>query len=303
MPITEATLKQARLYPELVPDAQFDNITVNTEISPLELRRISPLVGRLVNIGVERDDAVEVRVKSNVVPSLSGVNAGSLLNLEANRFDILTTDHIQLRLFSSAGETNYGYHYGLWLYEPTVAHKLKYGLKLTPEEQRINKDLGISKSVEKGMLPLPLSQQTEREYQVIAEETHAYMLNIGTAATTIESMVPAPGEFLVLTKLACDPGAAGDNIRLSLDRDSDSNYISDLRAYPLSLDRDLACFIPAVDELRLAVRAGGAVSDWNVRYTVLRVKMTNLIRCRFGLVTKDELPEPSLWDKVKGGVL
>lgn len=303
--ITEATLRQIHLYPELLADAVFNNIAANTEIATpiLELRRLPPLVAQLVNIGVEQDDDVEVRIKSDVVTTLPGVNAGSLLALGANPFDILAKERIRWNLFSSAVKANFRCHYGLWCYQPTVAHKLKFDMPLTPEEERLNKDLGISDTVEKGLLPLPLSHQIEREYQIITEETHARILTLGATSTTIQSMVPPPGEFLVLTKLACDPGVAGDNIRITIDRDDDPGYITDLRAFPLALTRDLDFFIPALSEIRITAIAAGAVAGWNVRYTVLRCKLNNIVRARWGLVTKDELPEPSLWDRVKGGVV
>lgn len=303
MSISETQIRQVHLPPEVIPDTWVGDIAASQEAVPpiLELRRFSPFVVHLQEIAVEQDDQVEVRVRGDTLQF--NLVAGSLRDLEVNPFDILAKDNIWFNLWASAMKSDLRAYYGLRVYQPTVAHKLAFGISLTAEERRIESELGISKSVQKGVLPLPWSLQREREYQVMAEETHGRILGIGTATTAIEAIHPRVNEFVVLTGIACDPGAAGDAITVTIDRDQDANYVPALLTHPLALTRDLSCFIPALTEIRLSVVAAGAVADWNVRYTFLRCRMTNLLRVRFGLVSKEELPEPSLWDKVKGGVL
>lgn len=302
--ITESMVRTVHLPPEVIPDTWYGNIAAGMEVTPpvFDVKRFQPLVAHLRDIAVDQDDQVEVRIRTDKITP-PAVVAGSLRNLAANPFDILGTSYTWWNLWSSAVKANYRAFYGLLVYPPTVAHKLKYGLSLTPDEQRIDRELGISGSVEKGILPLPFSSIVQREYQVVHQEPLGRILTIGAAVTVIDTLHPAPGEFLVLTGIAADPGAAGDVVTITIDRDDDANFIPQLRTFPLSLAADIACFIPALKELRLTVVATGAVANWNVRYNFLRCKMTNLLRVRFGLVSKDELPEASLWDKVKGGVL
>ncbi|GAI39213.1 unnamed protein product, partial [marine sediment metagenome] len=221
-----------------------------------------------------------------------------------SNFNILATEKLYYNLYSTPGALAFTSYYGVWVWQPTVADKLLTRKTLTPEEKRINEELGISKTVDKGLLPLPRPLQIEREYQVIDEMSYGHILTVtafpGVIVNTLHPYV-GNDEFLVLTKIACDPDVT---VLLTIDRDDDSAYVSTINTLPLSLDFDLRCFIPAVKELRLSLLSTAPpVATFNIRYTVLRCKMNNILRARWGLVTKDELPEPSLWDKVKGGIV
>ncbi|MBA7712917.1 hypothetical protein ES703_121910 [subsurface metagenome] len=234
-----------------------------------------------------------------------GPPPGVMGGITPNDFTLFAKDNLYYNLYSTAIKANYRSYFGIWTWEPTVACKLLMGLTLTAAERRISDELGIANAVEKGILPIPLPAKIQREYQVCDEITYGRCFTAAVTTTTVDTLYPRVGEFLILVKIACDPGPAANanNIRITIDRDEDAGYVSRIHAYPLSLDFDLPMFIPAINELRLSVIAGIATANWNIRYTVQSCKMTNLLRARFGLVTRDELPEPSLWDKVKGGVL
>ncbi|GAI95327.1 unnamed protein product [marine sediment metagenome] len=122
------------------------------------------------------------------------------------------------------------------------------------------------------------------------------------SAIFIVSSDPRAGQFLVLTKLAATEGTADNNIRISISRDTDANYIADLKSYAVGLERELSCFIPAMTELSLNIIAAGPVSPVYIRYTILKVKLSNLLRCRFGLMSKEAAPG-DVWAKVLGGIL
>ncbi|GAI60052.1 unnamed protein product, partial [marine sediment metagenome] len=55
-------------------------------------------------------------------------------------------------------------------------------------------------------------------------------------------------------------------------------------------------------ELTLNIVAAGAVAPVYIRYTIWKVKLSNLLRCRFGLMSRDEAPG-DVYDKVLGGIL
>jgi len=310
--ITEATVNRVRYPPELLPDAVFNNIPASAEVTTpiLDLRRISGRLLRLSEIAVERDAAVELRIKNDDMGLHSAYNlAGGFFGLTSdvspyvNNFQMLAKDRLYYNLFSTAGETAFRTSFGVWVQSLTIADKLKLGIPLTNEERAIDKEFGISSTVEKGLLPLPLEQQIEREYrsQLISEETHGRTLNVTTASQLVETIYPRAGQFLVLTKLAATEGTADNNIRISISRDTDANYISDLKSYAVGLERELSCFIPALTELSLNIIAAGAVTVY-IRYTILKVKLSNLLRCRFGLLSKEEAPG-DVWAKVVGGIL
>jgi len=313
MAITLSTIERAHLTPELLPQAEFHDITINTEISPpiLDLRRIGGTgkLLRLSEIAVERDPEVELRIKADDYGLLSNYNlAGGLFDLAsgvspaANNFQMSARDRLYYNLFATAAKTNFRTSFGVWVEKLTVARKLLLGLPLTEEEKALNKEFGVSKSVEKGILPLPLEQQIEREYrsQLISEETHGRTIAATATSQVIETLYPKAGHFLILTKIAATPGADADNIRISISRDEDVDYITGLQMYSVGLERELSCFTPALSELTLNVIAAGAITVY-VRYTIWQVKLSNLLRARFGLSLGPERQETLR--RVKAGIL
>ena len=313
--LTEASIKRVLYYPELLPDtAVIANIAATSEASPpqLDLRQFPPLILRMVDVTPEQDDDVEMRFKvdDTTLNTLSGsMFDPSQQPWHPNNFSLLAKKRLHYNLYNSAvgAKTNYKSIFSLWVIKPTVAHKLRYGITLTPDEQKLNKDLGIAATVEKGLLPLPLKEQISREFQVLQEETHGFQLAVPTAGITVNTLHPAKGQFLVLTKISADPGnAATDVIQVAVDRD----YVSDYVVFPtwalgvtgaIALDKEINCFIPALNEIRIRLNAtvGRTI---NIRFTILKCAMTNLLRARWGLAGRDELPG-DVYDKVMAGVL
>ena len=308
--ITEATIKHVLYHPEQLPDSAVPTIAASSEASPtmLDLRQFPPLLVRLSEVAVDQDDEVGMRFK--VDTTTFSPLAGSMFDLLANDFSLLAKNRIYYNLFNSSADTPktaFKSFFSLWVIKPTVAHKLRLGIPLTPEEQKLNRDLGISDTVEKGLLPLPLAQQIAREYQVIQEETHGFNVLVPTAGVDVETLHPLPGQFLILTKISADPGdASGNLIKVAVDRD----YVSDYVEFPtwalggsdtIALGKEISCFIPALHELRIKLKATVSRTI-NIRYTVQKVAMTNIFRARWGLVSRDELPG-DVWAKVMSGVL
>lgn len=304
--ISDATVKLVKYPPERIPDSWFGNIVAAAEVTPpiLDLKRFQPYIAVLTDIQLTATANVEVRGRYDDVRIVE--NTAAMLSAAIGAWRLPALKYLSYNFFGAAAPVaNYTTHYSLWAFLPTVAHKLLYGITLTAAEKELAEKLGIFNSVEKGILPLPLSQQIEREYHVMGEETHARSVNIAVAATTytIESIYPRTDEFIVLTRLAANPGAAAQNIQLIVDRDNDANFAS-FATFPLSLiaGGEVQCFIPAIKEIRLTTTATVAPGAHLFRYTYQRIKMTNLLRVRFGLVTRDEVPA-DLWEKVHAGVL
>jgi hypothetical protein len=306
--ITEATIKRVLYFPEQLPDGAVPTIAASSEASPIiDLRQFPPLLVRLSEVAVDRDDEVEMRFK--VDNTALNPLAGSMFDGLQNNFSLLAKSSIYYNLFNKGAlaKTDYKTFFSLWVIKPTVADKLRLGIPLTPEEQKLNKDLGISDTVEKGLLPLPLAQQIAREYQVIQEETHGFQVTVPTVGVAVATLHPINGQFLILTKISADPGnAAADNIRVAIDRDHVSDYVE----FPtwalgataaVSLGKEISCFIPALTELRIKLKATVSRTI-NIRYTVWKCALTNIFRARWGLVSPDELPG-DVYNKVIAGVL
>ncbi|GAI88952.1 unnamed protein product, partial [marine sediment metagenome] len=266
--------------PELLPDAVFNDIPASAEVTVpiLDLRRLSGKLVRLSEIAVYRDPDVQLRITNDGMGLHSAYNlaAGffdlaSVVSPYANNFQMLAKDRLYYNLFnSSAGilpaiRTSFG----VWVDNLRIVDKLKLGIVLSNDERALAEKFGIGDTVEKGLLPLPLEQQIEREYrsQLISEETHGRTMNVTAISQLVETMYPRDGQFLVLTKLAATPWAAVDNVRISISRDNDANHITDLKAYSVGLDRELNMFIPAMSELSLNI-VSTVAQTVSLRYTI-----------------------------------
>lgn len=312
--ISEATIRLVKYPPELIPDSWFGAVPLNGESSPpvLDLKRFGPYIVILTNIQVTpnanvtlraRYDAFgDVRIEENTAAMISDLAGASLVGA----WWLPAKSVLYYNFFGLALVANYPTHYGVWAFTPTIAHKLLYNIKLTNSELAICEELGIRNTVEKGLLPLPINLQIEREYHVLGEETHTRSVNIAVANTvyTIQNIYPRPNnEFIVLTRVAAAAGTAAQDVRLIIDRDDDANF-AQLQAFALNLvaGGEVACFIPAMREIRLTTTASVAPGPHLFRYTFQRVKLTNLLKVRFGLVSEDEVPK-ELFQKVQGGIL
>jgi len=305
MPISEATIRAVKYPPEKVPDSWFGNVPANSEVSPplIDLKRFSPYLCMLSDIQLAANASVELRARYG--KTRVNENTAAMLNTLPGAWRLMAKDEIYLNFFGLAPVANYTSHFGLWVISPTIAHKIALGISLTGAEMELAGKLNIQDSVDKGVLPLPIPYQIEREYMVIEEETHARSVNIASANVVfnIESIYPRTGEIVVLTRIAANPGAAADVIRLIVDRDQDIGY-ADIRTFPLSLlpGGEIECFIPATKEIRLTCQAAVAPGAHLFRYTFQRIRLNNILRARFGLASKDELPG-DVWEKCIAGVL
>lgn len=311
--ITDAIVRLVKYPPEKIPDSWFGTVPALAEVALpiLELRRFTPYIITLSDIQLDVDAPLNrvlmrarydgVRLEENTAAMFLD-NAGNALvgawNLPAKEF-------LYFNLFGLAAVTPYSTHFGVWAIIPTVADKLLYGISLSNEERELAERLGITNSVEKGVLPLPRDVQIGREYYVLGEETHSRSITIAAANTSyaLENIYARENEFLVLTRIAAAPGTPAQDIRFIVDRDDDHNY-ANVKTNPLSLipGGEVSCFIPAMEEIRLSTISSGAPGAHLFRYTVQRVKLSNLLRVRFGLVSRDEVPG-ELYDKILAGVL
>ena len=308
--ITVATVRLVKFPPEKIPDSWFGNVPALAEVAVpvLDLRRFTPYVATLTDIQLAPNANVILRARYNgvrVEENTAALLVDNIANALVGAWSLPAKEFLYYNLLGVAGAVGYATHFGVWVIIPTVADKLVYGIALSNEERELAERLGITNSVEKGVLPLPRGAQIDREYFVLGEETHSRSINIAVLNTTytIENIYARDGEFLVLTRIAAAPGLVAQDIRFIVDRDDDHNY-ANVRTFPLSLipGGEVSCFIPAMEEIRLSTIATVAPGPHLFRYTYLRCRLTNLLRVRFGLVSRDEVPGDT-YDKVKAGVL
>ncbi|MBA7662345.1 hypothetical protein ES703_70373 [subsurface metagenome] len=318
--ITDAIVRRVKYPPELIPDSWFGAVPLNSESTPpiLDLRRFGPYITILTNIQLAPNanvvlrakygDDGKIRIEENTAAMLSYLDGTPATVGLPGAWRLPSKNLLYYNLFGVVGApvANYPTQFGLWVFTPTIAHKLVYNINLTPDERSILEELGITNTVEKGLLPLPIDEQIGREYYVLGEETHSRSINIAAAGTTytIEVIYPeSDDEFIVLTRIAMAPGTAAQDVRFIVDRDDDTNF-AQLMAFASRMvaGGEISCFIPATREIRLTTTSTVAPGAHLFRYTYQRIKLSNLLRVRFGLVSRDEVPA-DLWKKVQGGIL
>jgi hypothetical protein len=314
MPISDATIRRVKYPPELLPDAWFGNVPALAEVvvPVLDLRRFSPFLLALTGIQLVPNANVVLRARYDDIRLEEATAAMYWTGVTGlpGAWYLLAKQYLYLNFLGVGPTANYPTFYGVWAQKPTIAHKLVHGITLSSEEKAIADKLGVADTVDKGLLPLPISQQIEREYYVLGEETKSRVITLAAPATDygIESIYARANEIIVLTRIASFPSAGvpvpGDNVQLLVDRDEDQNFLT-IPTLPLStiLGGEVECFIPALHELRLHTTCAAAPAFPQLfRYTIKRIRLSNILRARFGLVGPDELPGDT-WSKVTAGIL
>jgi len=308
--ITEALVRQAGRYGiERIPDSWYGTVPAFAEVATpvLDLRRFSPYLTTLTDIQLTANALVAVRARYDG-SRVNDENTAAMLSVLQGAWRLPAKEYLYYNLLgvTAAAVPAYTTHFSVWVKKPTIADKIFQGMKLEADEKALADSLGVYNTVEKGLLPLSIEQQIGREYIVTGEETHARAVTLAVAGTVypIENIYPRQDEIVVLTRVAASTCLINEDVRLTVARDDDSPY-ADVRTFALSLitGGEVNCFIPATKEIRLTttctVAPGGAQL---YRYTFQRIKLTNLLRCRFGLVTADEIPGDT-WEKCKAGIL
>lgn len=306
--LTEATLRKTRYFPEILPGTSVVNLTTLSQVSSaLDLRRFSGLDVKLLAVASKGSDAnIEVRIVRDDDELVVRPDAYGVTYAYPADFDLWAKEYLGIRVATATGATMpAGYSttaYSLFVGKPTVARKILLGLPLDPMESAIDKELGISKSVEKGVLPLPLSYTLEREYQVLKKASVSRVVGVGggTSASYVETA--RAGSALILGNIWLQRDMPAENTLLVIDRDGDSGYV-ELHAAAMPYPSPLKCWIPALRELRLTLTSQvPEIKSVSLSYEVMEVKLTNLIKARWGLAREADVP-PETWAKVWGGVL
>lgn len=311
MTISQATLNRVRYYPELLPDA--GTVTMGAAVqtaAQVQLRRFTPQVLRMGPIQQPIANA-EIRITTDDLRH--NVDLNSITGLK-EQMDMECLNYLDFSYFSTPGVVAHTYIWGLWVDKMNVANKIARGQKLAGKEIVLANKRGIANSVEKGVLPLPIGYQLEREYRPIQEFTRAKRLQLAGGVTDIlDTIMCQPDEALILTSFIADSGAAlADNVRIMITRDDDDNYI-DFPCWPISgyallapIVEKVSCWIPAIRQIRLSVTSTNAVANWDVNYTIRRVRLTNTLRARWGLAPTGQISEADwtdLQEAVEAGIL
>lgn len=290
MTITNATLRATYLFPELLPDTAVRNLTVNAEAAPpiLSFTRIVDLglILQLCDIAVVRNDDVSLRIRYDDL-SLEEETYSLPTIGTPNPYFLSAKNSLYYNLYSRAEIPDYQSYCSLWVFRPTIAHKLKFDMSLSPREQELAKKYDIYNLVKKGNHPLQWDYMEMREYQVLDSEIITFKKDVPEAGAIIRSLIPRSGEFLVLVSIGAErPPSAAHGTQIVISRDAiaggEERYIV-LPTWPLGINYEIKCFIPALKELLLRVETNTSLTGYRMRFRVLRCRMNDVLRIRWGL--------------------
>ena len=209
--------------------------------------------------------------------------------------------------YGTSAVNNFIINYQVSLRRLTVADKLLMGIdNFTKDElDALNdKSIDVRGLVEKGIHPIPVQAQVERTYmnRILYEDTrtlHVDALTSDQSFLTIRSSESGPDTFLVLREIALE---GTPSVILSVDRDEDYNYMGVIGSAFLDADdRPWDVFVPALNYLTFHIQAVSApVTAVPVRVRVWHCKLSNLMRVRFGLAHRGDVPDNTYLRAIAG---
>ena len=304
--LTQSTLERTKYWPEIIPDT-----TLYASISQTAMGSPSPADVRVLNekfqvklngLIVKASNDIELECKTDKTSQrmlLAGLDSGYV------PCGFAAKDSLALNVFNVGSQPITDYHIAaLWMVtKPTVAEKLLRKWTLTPEEKAIAEELDIYALVEKGIRPVTWEYMKDREYQVLEERVFSSELTftVDNEYTLLDLKTNSPDEFWVLEDIYCSDSDAANDVTLRLKRDGDNDYVM-LRTAALAPDNHVGCWIPALDELIVTGSSKAASVTVKTRFKAKKMRLTNILRARWGLVKSNQLPA-DVMKKVIGGIL
>lgn len=303
MALNISSVRNARYYPEILPDTQIKTVTAGNIDFIVDLRRIEPKWVVFKDFASDNSLGNFLRIIND--RKSFDIDTFDLKSNEPNPFDVVGTEFLSAQINAVAGAVDFKLFYSLLVFEPTVAHKILYGQILTNEEREIAEMFNLEEEVQKGLLPLSFEHILSREYQLVeARRTFTYGDGGATPTGTTVDIIPAlENEIVVLEGISASTLAPiAQNVRVVVDRDDDTSYLDmKANAFNFADDIDVKCFVPATREIRLRAFAN-TTQTVQIRYTIAKYRLNDILKVRFGLAQRGEVPDDT-WLKVKAGVL
>ena len=312
MTINYANLEAVKYPPEILPDAAYVNPTAGNDATILNLTRLpANMLVRIKDVAADRGGVgtlAELRFKADS-ETFNVHNAAIPDFTEPTEYNLIASKSARILVHAIDDLTgdNYKVWHDLQCWRATIADKLALGIPLNAEENAINSELGISKTVERGTLPIwDINRLKIYEYRVIYKETRTLYETLPITGLAVDTIRPRKigDQFVVLEKVSCTATAVADTVTLNIWRDDDGSSASPsltLQCASMNLSFDIPCFIPALRELNLRLEAGAQQLNYTMRYTYSVMKLSNILRMRWGMLAKED--NPDLWKRVIGGIV
>lgn len=194
----------------------------------------------------------------------------------------------------------------------TISEKLKLNIALNTEEQRavaklLERGIDVRQMVRFGLLPIPFPQFVEKLYPVIRREIRGFrQTTLPITGAEALRVVPERDTAIVLEKISANTALAVDSVIIDVNRDNDTDYLT-LNAAAMIIEEPMPLFIPAMSELAIDINAGVAQSNYELRATFARIRLTLPMRVRWGLELstseQKEVDDQLIREKVLVGLL
>lgn len=298
MPIQDelsSVIRKARYLPELLPFFHATNLAAgDNSVITLTQPTVSPDIPILT-------DKLSATPNVNVLLKLKA-DREATHNIETVSLDVmgeftplqyLSTKSLSLVLNSDAIVNNYRIYLGIWVVKPSVAQRILWGLPLSAEDRALDVKRSIRDTVEKGLLPFPLSYQIEREFMGFKRTYAEIVANVVSGQTTpVITTAPLSDEVLVLESVTADNAGLtlANNAQIYVTRDDDTSFLK-LPCFAMDQAYDFNCWIPALRKLEIGYYADANLANRYMRVVIGRYRLTNILRARFGLDTTEESRE------------
>lgn len=189
-----------------------------------------------------------------------------------------------LNLWALGANTEIAYTaYTMKITKPTIFEKVKYGIAMTPDEQALDGQYGISKNYAAGLLEKLDAPITFRQTVEVVEKVTVAAGGNTTVGPIINVQT---GQKAVILSFGTDESAAPAvrDTFISVTRGiSETGYVKlDTAAMP-GLNHDVNCYIPSVDRFEVLLESVTGVSNMQVRYKYAISDITIIEKIRWGI--------------------
>jgi len=288
-------------------------IAANGTSNVQNLIRIEPRVICATGLSTTRTDNVQLHATADVLTDVINLNAGALQGIDRlNPLQLWASKAYRLWVENKTGApiTNRAVRDKYLVEELNTVLKLRWGLELDAEDERLEAKFSLRKNLAAGRLPYRFPTLSEAELK-----RAVWVARLMTAGATSdeeigETITIPRDEKVILTAIASEaPDAITDEVYVKVDRDKDqTDYLEiNIAALPNSLDWVETLWVPAVEEMKVrlvctAAQAGGH----RVRYQYVRAPLILADKVKWGLeMTLDEkstAQELDLFDRISAGI-
>lgn len=277
-----------------------------------DLLRIEPRIVCATGVGLPSTDAIHVHATADVLTDLINLNAGALYDIDRTLpFQIWAKKAYRLWIENKTGGpvTNLKVRDKYLVDDLSTVLKLRHGLTLDPEDERLETKFSLRKNLAAGRLPYRFPSLTEEELM-----RAIWVSKLMTAGTNSDekigpSITVPENEKVILTALACEaPTAVTAEVYVKVNRDKDQpDYLEiNVAAMPNSLDYFVPLWVPAVEQMEVRLVCTDDQSGFRVRYQYVRAPLTLADKVRWGLGMtngeKEDATALDLFDRIAAGI-